>query len=544
MSDSTKRAVDESKRQSARSSRELRNALVEAARRDDQHAIRALIATGAKGTANQLIGAARAGEERVVNALLESGARGTRTQLADAIRSGEHVVADALIKSGARGTIPQVIEAAKLAEGHVVKALIQSGVDLDAALVKASLDNHGDAIATLIKCGANPNAIDRRGCTPLYAASLEGDVEAIAMLIESGANPNATDQHGSTPLYAAAVLNGREHVKVGAINRLIEAGANPNGSGNGFEPILHSALKGIGCKHTPTPIEHIEALLANGADPNAKDHHGETALHRVIVDRLFAHEEKLEATTIVTIIEMLIAAGADVDGKDDHGRTAFERAAYIPHGRHVDPEIITALESGSLQQQQRPAKASGHRNTLDNVDPMHVAVMAADADLVRKMAKLHREPGEHFDADLQDPSTGWGLLHYASAILHDPTVGEAVSYRQAARVVRALLDVGADPNLRDVDGATPLHAAVTAAKPNAEAITVLVAGGADPNARSYDGATPVELADVNGEPSVLAALGLAQEVPNQPNRKGYSRNWKIALWALATAGVIALVAAF
>jgi ankyrin repeat protein len=60
-----------------------------------------------------------------------------------------------------------------------------------------------------------------------------------------------------------------------------------------------------------------------------------------------------------------------------------------------------------------------------------------------------------------------------------------------ADLVQALLDYGADPNVRQLGGFTPLHAAVHLG--DQAMAQALLAAGADPGARTDDGSTPDDL---------------------------------------------------
>ena len=80
-----------------------------------------------------------------------------------------------------------------------------------------------------------------------------------------------------------------------------------------------------------------------------------------------------------------------------------------------------------------------------------------------------------------------------------------------AKIVRLLLDFGADPNLKeDYFGRTSIFFA------NLEITALLLAAGADPNARDYDSYTP--LAGVNKK--VAKLLLLAGADPNVKNNNG------------------------
>ncbi len=66
-------------------------------------------------------------------------------------------------------------------------------------------------------------------------------------------------------------------------------------------------------------IKNVRELLANGADVDAKDKDGETALHWA------ACSGKVDIATF------LIEKGADVDAKSNYGKTALHWAAFFGH---------------------------------------------------------------------------------------------------------------------------------------------------------------------------------------------------------------------
>ena len=71
-----------------------------------------------------------------------------------------------------------------------------------AALHWAVIADHVDAVKTLLAAGADVNAVDRFGYTPLlYASTIDfGDAETATMLLAAGANPNVKDKGGQTAL--------------------------------------------------------------------------------------------------------------------------------------------------------------------------------------------------------------------------------------------------------------------------------------------------------------------------------------------------------
>lgn len=77
-------------------------------------------------------------------------------------------------------------------------------------------------ISVLLDWGANINAVNIYGLTPLQLAAWCGHIEALTLLLnQGGANINETDDNGRTALYSAAA-NGH----VDCVQFLLERGAN------------------------------------------------------------------------------------------------------------------------------------------------------------------------------------------------------------------------------------------------------------------------------------------------------------------------------
>jgi ankyrin repeat protein len=129
----------------------------------------------------------------------------------------------------------------------------------------------------LLAHGADVNARDEWGDTPLHKAASDDNKELTALLLAHGANVNARDDIGHTPLHSALYKDESE--------LLLAHGADVNAKDNeGKTPLHHAAsddpkdFKGAVKQITEWDLARIELLLAHGADVNAKDNDGRTPL--------------------------------------------------------------------------------------------------------------------------------------------------------------------------------------------------------------------------------------------------------------------------
>lgn len=118
-------------------------------------------------------------------------------------------------------------------------------------------------VAAALTDGADPNAEDPGGRTPLHHAAVHGKHEMVRMLINAGARQRA-DQNGWWPLHCAAAAG-----EPGSIAPLLQAGAQVNAvTDRGITPLHFAAMNAT--------WESIRSLLDAGADPSAVDGAGMT----------------------------------------------------------------------------------------------------------------------------------------------------------------------------------------------------------------------------------------------------------------------------
>ena len=102
--------------------------------------------------------------------------------------------------------------------------------------------------------------------TALHWAAYHDDLETAKLLVDAGADVNAANRYGVTPL-SLACTNGNEAM----VDLLLEAGADPNTTLRGDETALMTAAR-------TGRLGPVKALLSRGADVNARERRGQTAL--------------------------------------------------------------------------------------------------------------------------------------------------------------------------------------------------------------------------------------------------------------------------
>ena len=121
-------------------------------------------------------------------------------------------------------------------------------------------------IAALVLAGCGESSKYSREVTGIWKSAEDGNIEAVKQYLADGADVNARNRHGDSPLGLAALM---DHKKI--VELLIAKGADVNAAtDNGVTPLHTSA--GLGHK------EIVELLIAKDADVNSKDFFGRTSL--------------------------------------------------------------------------------------------------------------------------------------------------------------------------------------------------------------------------------------------------------------------------
>jgi ankyrin repeat protein len=170
---------------------------------------------------------------------------------------------------------------AAAAQGSVddIRRLAQTGADLNAhdgngrtPLHVAAFQGHGTAARALIAAGSDPGLLDNQRYDAVTIAAVREDVPTLRALLAAGASAKlVTSVYDGTALIAAAHLGHDEVVR-----ELIRAGAPLDHVNNlGWTALIEAVVLGDGgARHTET----VRTLLEAGADPRISDRNGSTPL--------------------------------------------------------------------------------------------------------------------------------------------------------------------------------------------------------------------------------------------------------------------------
>jgi ankyrin repeat protein len=269
------------------------------------------------GTQNDISAAAVLGDINRVKTLLEEDpnrvnqkSTGDFTPLHSAVRAGHIQVVELLIDKGADINAKTIFRMTPLqfaaSQGYkdILELLVAKGARMD--IYAASAIGDIERVKTFLT--SNPDLINApqewdKGYTPLHWAAYCGHTELVKVLIDKGANVNSAEC-GVTPLYWAVRYNNVPTVKL-----LFAEGAELN-----TDEKLKVSLLGY-CVHLGFK-DMAELLISNSADINAQ-----------LADIPMLHMAIMSRN--VEMVEFLLAKGADTNAKDKNGRTALELAEEI-----------------------------------------------------------------------------------------------------------------------------------------------------------------------------------------------------------------------
>ena len=213
---------------------------------------------------------------------------------------GAGVPVDARLASGHVG-LGQRLQEVLSGLGHG-EAFQSWWANAETALMIAVYVGATDSAAALVELGADIDAKNDYGDTPLHFAAWGDSVSVLEWLVELGVDIGARDDHGDTPLHFAAWAD-----SVSALEWLVLGGADIDAKNNIDATPLHFAA-------LADSVSALEWLVLGGADIDAKNNIGATPLHYAA------------SANSVSALEWLVVRGADIDAKGVFGKTPLDIA--------------------------------------------------------------------------------------------------------------------------------------------------------------------------------------------------------------------------
>lgn len=342
-----------------------------------------------------------------------------------------------------------------------IHQLRNMGLNFDPdSFVNAACKNDQEAINAFVRAGMDVRAATPSGLTALHCAAAIGNIEMISLLLKEKCVVDAQTADLQSPLHKAV---GNSHED--AVRLLLDNGADVNLLSNVGPPIFYAAANGNDSL--------IQLLIDKGANVSATDNFGGTALNAAI-----------DGVRFESTVRFLLDKGVSPNGKSRKGPVLLRSAddaniSLLLLSRGADPNITDGNGSAALH-------AAVQRNNMEMIEALLAA--GARVDIVSKLygTPLHQAAGSGnvaiaelllkrgTDVNALDCCNGITPLHVAVAKTNE----------QSLSMTSLLLRWGADPNVRDKSGRSPLIEARNASIP---VVQELVSRGADVNARDNQG---------------------------------------------------------
>eukprot|EP00854_Cymbomonas_tetramitiformis_P019831 gene19831-23717_t len=354
----------------------------------------------------------------------------------------------------------------------------------------------------LVRAGADINAKNSSGQTPLHCAAASGDPAIVRILLQAGADIDARDSgpRNETPLHYAA-LSGNLGA-VSAVKTLLQAGADINARDrHGATPLHYAAIRSSG-----QSASIVAALCKAGAEIDAQDSRmdghaallGQRGYHRFDLqvrrnraqrtpNRTPLHYAVLERDTAV--VKVLVRMLADVN---------------IPDCNDKSPLVYAnVMQDFTLLELLLPAGGSdGLREFFENSDGGAICYRSSKCTFpIRISPGCYRSPGWRHRLNPENVGRTVKLLQQVAGLnarisnLRGETALHIATERRDTPLVKALLKAGADVNAQDMRRQSPLYYAVWVK--SVILIEVLLQAGADINARDSRGQTALHYAIVD-----------------------------------------------
>jgi len=433
--------------------------------------------------------------------------------LLDATKRGDEAAVRSLLAEGADPNVAQgdgltaLHLAAQAGNLEIAELLLVGGAKVEAqtriggytALHVASQGAHGAVVSVLLAAGANTGAVTTTtGVTPLHLAAKAMDGEdAVKALLEHGAPVNAQESSaGQTALMFAA-----SHGRTASVRELLSHGADPAISTEVVDALKRMVVDKEAQERFREALTEIRNSSGAGTDREltASDQQAAIAAQREFLrsdDQIEGLLEGFHPDDVSTIRPYYITQNNDFRSDVDIiGRPMMETLVGKTGGMTA---LLHAVREGQIEAVEVLLDGGSDIDQVsgDGSTPLVLALLNGHFDLAMRLIERGANPNLATHTDGVSPLFAVLQTQWSLKFTYQPQPrAQDLQQTEYMEVLNALLDAGADPNVRlnthlwhwswegkmglNIKGATPFWRAAFAQ--DVDAMTALAEHGADPN---------------------------------------------------------------
>lgn len=373
-----------------------------------------------------------------------------------------------------------------------VHALDDEDLQDSSNLHKAAQAGNEAQVRKILADGCDVNLENDDGHTALYAASMKSregivrillqhkaivnttnnpllvvkDVATAKLLIQANGNLHARDEYGNTPLHKAILIGNKELIQL-----YLSFGAKIHVTTATGHTALHTQSSSF--LDEPWGSKLTQELIQRGASVNCKDYQGRSPLHLAAINYSLEKEET---------IRILIKAGSSLTDLDIQGFNPLHH--FISQSRgcsEMDETLAIKFIDILLADEQSVNSVTAIGQTI-----LHLSISDLPFQILQYLVK------KGCRLDIKD-SRGQCLLHYI--VNREEEITDVLKY---------LFNMGLKVDDCDDWGQTALHLAIE--KNKKKLAVALIDFGADVNVKDANGRQPIHIAAEHGWDSILDFL--------------------------------------